>query len=276
MERGNFIVESAKKGPIYAFGEENNARNYNICMTNLYLHDIFNKRIKEENGEKFQLVDLAIANPPFVSSMREDVTTNHRLGELYFSYAISKSGSSYVKYLAKMLENVHEKGRVAILMPHGFLFKRNKIEYEVRKKLIEKNYIDAIIGLPEKLFYHTKIPVVLLLIDKAKKQNEILFMDASREFASNRKINYLAKENQEKIVKIYQTKESLENYSYLAKIKEIRKKDYDLTIKKYVQIHPKIERIDERETIKKIQKLEEENNYVKKQIRELMEKIQKL
>ena len=268
---GNFITEAAKLTNIYAFGEENNINSYNICITNLWIHDVYNKRIKENNYEEFQLVDLAIANPPFSSEIKEDIQMNRKIQDIYYRYDINQSTSTYVKYLVKMIESVHERGKVAIVVPHGFLFKKN--DYRIRSDLIYKNYIDAIIALPEKLFYNTKISVVILIIDKAKKRKGVLFIDASKEYTIKRKTNILAVENQEKIVETYKNYKEIENYSYIANYKEIKNNDYDLNISKYIQNKYEIEKINQDDTQKSIYNLEQERKEIQKQIEKLIQQI---
>lgn len=105
---GSFITESAKNADIIAFGEEINISNYNICNTNLWLHNIYNKRIKEDSKEEFQLVDIAIGNPPFVIN-NEDIVINEKVKDIYCKYDILPTASTYTKFLVKMLESVHEK-----------------------------------------------------------------------------------------------------------------------------------------------------------------------
>ena len=269
---GNFITESAKQANIYAFGEENNISNYNICITNLWLHDIYNKRIKVNSNEKFQEVDIAIANPPFVDDNKEALNTAENLEHLYH-YDVSPNASSYLKYLVMMLESIHIYGKMAIILPHGFLFKRTNEEYRLRQRLIKNNYIDAIIGLPEKLFYNTKIPVVILIINKSRRKDGVLFIDASKEFTSKRRTNILTVENQKKIVDIYQKYEDIKACSYVANLKEIEQKDYNLSINQYIQIENKTEQINVEEIKETLQCLENERLEIQKEITELMNNI---
>lgn len=256
---GNFMVQAAKNANIYVFGEEKNISNYNICITNLWLHDISNKRINEYDEEKIQQVDLAIGNPPFIDEKKSD---------------IFQGISNYTKYLYRMLENVHQYGKIAVILPHGFLFKKVKSEYKLRRRLVEENYIDAIIALPEKLFYETKIPVIILLINKNKKRKDILFIDASREYSSGRKNNILTKENQEKIISTYRNYEIIENYSYISNLSEIQRNDYDLNIKKYVKFNSEVESIDRQEIKNRILDLENEKENIQNEILNLIKNME--
>ena len=123
---GNFIIESARNADIIAFGDEINITNYNICNTNLWLHNIYNKRIKENNKEEFQLVDIAIGNPPFVSN-NEDSVINEKTKDIYYKYGVLINASTYTKFLVKMLESVHEKRKSINSITTWLLIQKNKI-----------------------------------------------------------------------------------------------------------------------------------------------------
>lgn len=260
---GNFIVECAKHAQIYSFGEETDNSNYNICITNLWLHDIINKRIKENSFEEVQPVDIAIANPPFKAE-------NGYNGKLNRNY-IKETSISYVQYLKLIIDSVNMSGKAAIVLPQGFLFKQSNAERSMRKELIDKNYIDAIISLPEKLFYNTRIPVIILIINKIRSQKYgILFIDASNEYTSKRKTNILTVQNQDKIAETYRKYVSLKNYSYVANLKEIQKNDYDLNIKKYVKSEENKECISKQEIEENIRYLEKERQEIEQKIKQLM------
>lgn len=265
---GNFIVESAKLANIYAFGEEKSIRNYNICMTNLWIHDINNKLIKQDTLEEIPQVRYAIANPPFKEDIKGSIQK-----ELYGDYYITPNADSYIKFLIKMINTIDENGRMAIILPQGFLFKKTNTEYELRKKLIEKKYIDSIIELPEKLFYRTKTPAIILIIDKAKKSNDILFIDASKEYESKRKTNILTEKNQEKIINIQNKRETIENFSYVSSIREVIENNYDLSVKRYIQVKSKIKQIDREETEMQIRRLENQIYEAQYKIKKAIEKM---
>lgn len=259
---GNFFVESAKTAQIFAFGEEPNISNFNICNTNLWLHDIRDKRINNEYGEYVEnsrMFDIAIANPPFSFGNIEIDT-------------ISTTASSYTQFLVAMLNSVNEKGKIEIILPHGFLFKKSKAEYHLRKYLVENGYLDAIIGLPDKLFYKTKIPVIILSMNKESRNKEILFIDASKEYISNRKTNILAIDNQNRIVNTYKNRNEINGFSRLVGIEEIIDNDFDLSIKKYINTANKIENIDVLEIENKIDILDSERKEIQEQIENIIHK----
>lgn len=252
---GAFLIESAKIANAKMYGEEKSSGIYNICKTNLWLNDTEEVEIMEDNLKYFK-ADFVITNPPFADNMNGK--DSHLL-------------SIYSKFLVKMIDSVNEYGKIAIVLPHGFLFKKS--DKYVRNKLIERNWIDSIIALPENLFYRTRIPVIILLLDKNRKKSNILFIDASNEFVSRRKVNYLSQESQDKIISTYREYKQVENYSYLSSIEEIRKNDYDLSIKKYVQIHKKMETIDKEKVERQIYELEEQRYKINQEINKLIKNM---
>lgn len=251
-ETGNFITESAKQAKIYSFGEENNLLNYDICITNLWLHDISDKRIGLNYEKKVELVDIAIANPPFTET---------------------GNTSGYIKYIDIMLKSTHKYGRVICIVPRGFLFKQTSQELYMRKRLLNDNYIEAIINLPEKLFYNTKIPVVILILEKRRNKNNILFIDASKEYAKKRKFNFLTEEMQDKIINTYRKYETLPNYSNVVDIEKIKENGYDLNIKLYVENNKEKENINPEEIKEELLYLKKEQKNIDEEIHNLIKKL---
>jgi len=134
-------------------------------------------------------------------------------------------------------------GRMAVVVPHGVLF-RGSSEGKIRQKLIEENLLDAVIGLPEKLFYGTGIPAAILVFRKDKTDNNTLFIDASREFKSGKNQNQLSEENIAKVVDTYKQRDARDKYSYVASLEEIQENDFNLNIPRYVDTFEEEEEID--------------------------------
>ena len=267
---GNFLVESARSGSIYAFGDESNISNYNICMTNLWLHNIENKKIDEIRIDQMPRVDYAISNPPFtINNMSKD---DERFEKIFYRYGVFENASSYSKFIVKMLESVNTNGKVSVIVPHGFLFKKTRSEYNLRLNLIQNSYIDAIIALPEKLFNGTKIPVVILVLQKKYKRDDILYIDASKEYVKERKRNILSEENQAKIIETYKNRIEKPNYSIKVDVKTIIKNDYDLNIKKYIKIKKEENHIDIKTENRELENLETELLSINTEIKEILGK----
>ena len=132
---------------------------------------------------------------------------------------------------------------MGVVVPHGVLF-RGSSEGKIRQQLIEENLLDAVIGLPEKLFYGTGIPAAILIFNKAKTEDTVLFIDASREFKSGKNQNQLSEDNITKIVETYRANTNVDKYAYVASLDEIRDNDYNLNIPRYVDTFEEEEEID--------------------------------
>ena len=167
--------------------------------------------------------------------------------------------------MVHMIETLKPKtGQMGVVVPHGVLF-RGSSEGKIRKQLIDENLLDAVIGLPEKLFYGTGIPAAILIFKKAKSSEDVLFIDASRKFKSGKNQNQLSDENIQKIVDTFRTRQNVDKYAYLANLSEIKENDYNLNIPRYVDTFEEEEEIDlmavraEREKLKaQLTKLETE------------------
>jgi type I restriction enzyme M protein len=132
---------------------------------------------------------------------------------------------------------------MGVVVPHGVLF-RGSSEGKIRKQLIEENLLDAVIGLPEKLFFGTGIPAAILLFKKQKTDNNVLFIDASREFKSGKNQNQLTEDNIQKVIDTYKARETADKYAYLASLDEIKENDFNLNIPRYVDTFEEEAEID--------------------------------
>ena len=135
-----------------------------------------------------------------------------------------------------------DDGAMAIILPHGVLF-RGDSEAKIRRKLLEDGYIDTVIGLPEKLFYSTGIPVCILVLKKCKKFDDVLFINAAKQFEKGKRQNYLTDEHIEVIIDTYRGRpNSIERYARRVQMDEIEENDFNLNISRYVSTaEPEIE-----------------------------------
>ena len=156
---------------------------------------------------------------------------------------------------------------MAIVLPHGVLF-RGAAEGKIRQILIEKNYLDAIIGLPVNLFYGTGIPTAVLIFKKNKKTKDIFFIDASKEFEKGKNQNNLTDLQVNKIVETYKNRKDIEKYAYLASFEEVKENDFNLNIPRYVDTFEEEEPIDILEVMKQLEKDNQEIEALEKEIKE--------
>jgi type I restriction enzyme M protein len=157
-----------------------------------------------------------------------------------------------------MLETMlEETGRVGVIVPHGVLF-RGSSEGKIRKQLIEENLLDAVIGLPANLFYGVGIPVAILVFKKQRTTNDVLFIDASREYDKVKTQNKLREQDLAKITKTYKSYKTIEKYAYRAKFDEIKENEFNLNIPRYVDTFEEEEEIDIPSVKKEIAGIEKE------------------
>ena len=177
-----------------------------------------------------------------------------------------------------MIEAATEKqGRVVVIVPHGVLF-RGSSEGRIRRKLIEDNLLDAVIGLPVNLFPTTSIPVAILIFDRSREKGgtnelrkDVLFIDASREYQSGKNQNMLLDEHTQKILQTYEARQSIDKYAHLALPKEIEENDYNLNIPRYVDTFEEEAEIDIAALQKEIDTLESELAEVRGKMRKIMD-----
>jgi type I restriction enzyme M protein len=205
--------------------------------------------------------DAIVANPPF--SLRWE--PNDSLGEdfRYKSYGLAPKSAADFAFLLHGFHFLSDEGTMAIILPHGVLF-RGGAEERIRTKLIQDSHIDTVIGLPSNLFYSTGIPVCILVLKKCKKFDDILFINASEYFERGKRQNQLSADHIEKIVSTYQFRKEEEKYSRRVGLKEIEKNDYNLNISRYISTAKTDEIIDLEQVNAELVSLEKKISEAKK------------
>jgi type I restriction enzyme M protein len=218
---------------------------------NMLLHDVEYQRFDIQNedtleaprhiNERFEAV---VANPPYSAKWSADAKFVD--DERYSAYQkLAPKSKADFAFIQHMIHQLDDNGTMAVVLPHGVLF-RGAAEGAIRRYLIEsKNYLDAVIGLPSNIFYGTSIPTCVLVFKKCRKEDEnVLFIDASAEFEKGKNQNILTDENVKKIVNTYTNRETIEKYSYAATLEEIKENDYNLNIPRYVDTFEEEESVD--------------------------------
>jgi len=228
------------------YGQETNITTYNLARMNMLLHgmkdtefDIFHgdtllnqwSLLNEMNPSKKEEFDAVVANPPF--SLRWE--PNDTLAEdfRFKSYGLAPKSAADFAFLLHGFHFLKQNGTMAIILPHGVLF-RSGAEEKIRTKLLTENSIDTIIGLPSNLFYSTGIPVCILILKKCKKKEDVLFINASEHFEKEKRQNTLDEKHINRIVETYQYRRDIERYSRKVSMEEIKKNGYNLNISRYV------------------------------------------
>lgn len=288
---GGLLVEAAKQvgGRNYAlFGMEVNGSTWALARMNMFLHGCDSARIewcntltspelKEEN--RLMKFNVVVANPPFsLDKWGADRAESDQFNRFWRGVP-PKSKGDYA-FLTHMIEVAFAKmGRVAVVVPHGVLF-RGGAEGKIRKKLIEENLLDAVVGLPVKLFPTTGIPVAILLFDRSRetggkneKRKEVLFIDASQEFESGKNNNRLAESHIEKIVQVFEKREDIPKFSHIASFEEIEENDFNLNIPRYVDTFEEEEEVDVMALQVEIEQLEGELAQVRSKMATILQEI---
>ena len=241
--------------------------------TNMLLHGVKYNDFDIQNGDTLeadafddQQFDAVVANPPFSAewSAAQKFNNDDRFSKA--GVLAPKSKADYA-FILHMIYHLNEGGTMACVAPHGVLF-RGAAEGKIRQFLIEKrNYIDAIIGLPANIFYGTSIPTCILVIKKCREENDnILFIDASKDFEKIKTQNKLRPEHIQKIVETYRERKEIEKYSHCATMQEIIDNDYNLNIPRYVDTFEEEEPIDIHAVMSEIKALEAKRADLDKQI----------
>ena len=268
IKMGQAVTPNSKgERDVSLFGMEANGATWALCKMNMFLHGFDQARVEWcdtlrnpaliENDALMKF-DIVAANPPFsldkwsVTSDSDDEGTDvrdpkdDRPFNRFHRGVPPKSKGDYA-FISHMIETtVADTGKVGVIFPHGVLFRGGQ-EGVIRRKLIEENLLDAVIGLPANLFYGTGIPAAILIFDRgrtASRRKDVLFIDASREFSQEKRQNRLREEDLTKVVKTYSAFKTVEKYAYRAKLQEIEENDYNLNIPRYVDTFVAEEEID--------------------------------
>lgn len=256
-------------------GQEVNGSTWALARMNMFLHGMDNAAIEWgdtinnpllKEGDALKKFDVVVANPPFsLDKWGAENATTDQYGRFYRGVP-PKSKGDYA-FVTHMIETLNEHGRAAVVMPHGVLF-RGSAEGKIRKQFIEDdNVLHAVIGLPANLFFGTGIPACVLVFDKSRgDKQEVIFIDASREFKSGKNKNQLRHQNLDKIYETFHNWELIDKYSYVASLNEIRENDYNLNIPRYVDTFEDEDPVDIVAVQKEINKTKEKLAEVEKQM----------
>jgi type I restriction enzyme M protein len=244
--RKNLGSSSKNQGIGKIYGQEKNITTYNLARMNMLLHGVKDSNfeifhgdslsndwdlLNEMNPSKKLEVDAVVANPPF--SYRWDLGEKLADDFRFKSYGIAPKSAADFAFLLHGFHFLKTEGVMAIILPHGVLF-RGGAEAKIRTKLLKDNNIDTVIGLPANLFFSTGIPVCILVLKKCKKFDDVLFINASEHFEKNKNQNHLRSEDIKKIVDTYQYRTEEVRYSRRVDFSEIEENDFNLNISRYV------------------------------------------
>ncbi|MGE0114092.1 MAG: type I restriction-modification system subunit M [Steroidobacteraceae bacterium] len=267
------VVEAQGDRNYALFGEEVNGATWALARMNMFIHskdaariewcDTLNSPTLVE-ADRLMKFNVVVANPPFsLDKWGAEHADNDRYKRFWRGVPPKSKGDW--AFITNMIERaLPQEGRVAVVVPHGVLF-RGGAEGRIRQKLIEENLLDAVIGLPANLFPTTSIPVAILVFDRARekggprqKVRSVLFIDASRDFIPGKNQNTLSDEHFKRIIASFKARKPIEKYAYLAKPEELAENDFNLNIPRYVDTFEEEAEIDVAAVQREIDQLEAE------------------
>lgn len=269
LTTASYMKNVHNRGMIKYFGQEKDSTPYRLARMNLMMHGVEYNDINVKHGDTLEsdwpdgvvdgkdnprMFDAVMANPPYSAHWnnkeRED-------DPRWREYGVAPKTKADYSFLLHCLYHLANDGRMAIVLPHGVLF-RGAAEGRIRKALIDKHQIEAVIGFPDKLFLNTSIPVCVLVLRKNRMDSDILFVDASKDFEKLKNQNRLRPEDVEKIVTTVIERKEIEKYSHLATLEEIKENDYNLNIPRYVDTFEEEAPIDMVKVVDDLEAIEQE------------------
>ena len=284
IECAHYLKEQGHNpASLFLFGQEKNLGTWAICKMNMVLHGLSDARI--EKGDtirdpkltkdgRLMVFDRVIANPPFsLDEWGWEVAGNDRYNR--FQYGIPPKNKGDLAFVQHMVASTRSDGMVGVVLPHGVLF-RQGAEGKIRKRLVEEDLFEAIIGLPSNLFYGTSIPAAILVLNRCKPkkhQGKVLFIYAACDFEAGKNQNHLRPQDIDRIVKAYRNFGDQDKYAKVAGLDEIRDNDYNLNISRYVDIVEEEERLDVREELKKLRQLDKERRKAEEEMNAFLKEL---
>jgi len=242
---------------LYLAGQEDNGTTWAICKMNMILHGVNSGHILQEdtlkdpqhveNGE-IKKFDRVLANPPFSQNYTK---TDLKHKDRFHTFMPETGKKGDLMFVQHMLSSLKANGKCAVVMPHGVLF-RSGDERDCRKRFIEDGVLEAVIGLPQGLFYGTGIPACIMVLNRegARERDGVFFINADREFKEGKAQNHLRQEDIEKITYVYRNMQEVDKYARLVSKADLEAEDFNLNIRRYVDNSPPAEPHDVRAHIK--------------------------
>lgn len=279
-------VQEHVTNKLYYYGQELNTTTYNLARMNLMMHDVDYSHMDLRNADTLEndwpdgvddkgvdhphSFDMVVANPPY--SAEWDNNDNKMKDPRFKEYGLAPKKKADYAFLLHGLYHLSQDGTMAIVLPHGVLFRGAK-EGKIRQAILEKNQLDAVIGLPEGLFYSTGIPTVVLVLKKNKTNRDVLFIDASRNFEKGKKQNILRQEDLDKIINTYKARKDVDKYAHVADFDEIKENDYNLNIPRYVDTFEPEPEIDLGELTKEMAETDKKINETQSELLTMMKEL---
>ena len=284
MGSGSLLLNAKKYAfaPEYIkyYGQEQNTSTYNLARMNMFLHGIVAENQHLRNGDTLDGdwptgeetdFNMVLMNPPY--SAKWSAAAGFLQDERFSDYGVlaPKSKADYA-FLLHGLYHLKNNGTMAIVLPHGVLF-RGAAEGKIREKLLRSGNIYAVIGLPANLFYNTSIPTCIIVLKKHRDGRDVLFIDASKKFNKGKKQNEMTDKHIDEVLALYSDRKTVEKESYLASFEDIEKNDFNLNIPRYVDNFEKEEDVDINALLQDMKKTDDELERVKSDFVSLLKEL---
>lgn len=293
---GSLLIKAYNQvpnGKAQIYGQESKGQNHSLARMNMFLHGIDDAKIAwgdtlanplHLENDKLMKFQVVVANPPFsldkwASGFAGESNDKFRMEAALdpynrFEWGVPPRSRGDYAFVLHMINSLAAGGRMAVVLPHGVLF-RAGAEGRIRKELIERNLLDAVIGLPENLFFGTSIPAAILVFKQNRNRQKTLFIDASQEgmYEKVRNQNKLREKDIKRILKAYDEYKFEDKYSYVATKEEIKENDYNLNIPRYVDTFEEEELVDLDEVKQNIANIKEELKEVESKMEQYLKEL---
>lgn len=263
------------------YGQEKISTTYNLARMNMLLHGVSFKHFDIKNDDTLEHpdhldkipFDAIVANPPYSAKWSADPKFLEDDRFSMYGTLAPKSKADYA-FICHMLYCLSDSGTMAVVLPHGVLF-RGASEGTIRRFIIEKkNWLDAVIGLPANIFYGTSIPTCILVFKKCREhEDNILFIDASKDYEAGKNQNRLRDSDVDKIINSYKERKDIDKYAHVATLKEIADNDYNLNIPRYVDTFEEEEEIDIKAVQKDLKDIDKQIEDVDKELNKYLKEL---
>lgn len=281
LEAYNYLKDKSSEQvarTLYFYGQEINISTFAIAKINMFLHGLDSADIRRgdtlanpqflNNLGSLQAFDIVVANPPYsIKDWEFELFKSDKYGRTEGYDQPPQKNADYA-FVLHILKSMNTNGRAGIVLPHGVLF-RSGSEGRIREQIIKNDLLEAVIGLPSKLFYGTGIPAAILIFNRNKpenKRNKVLIIDAERDFLEGKNQNTLRKQDIEKIIKAYDQYQDVDKYARVVNAKEIEGNEYNLNVRRYIDSSDEQEIIDVKQVWKDLKQLESERETIDKQV----------
>lgn len=262
------------------YGQELIPNTYNLARMNLILHGVDPENQHLSNGDTLDSdwptdeptnFDTVVMNPPY--SQKWDPKQGFLADPRFSDYGVlAPKGAADYAFLLHGFYHLKNTGTMAIVLPHGVLF-RTGAEFEIRKKLLENGFVYAVISLPPNLFYNTKIPTCIIVLKKDRAGRDVLLIDAQKQFIPSKGQNTLSKDNIERIIELYKNREDVEKEAHLASYDEIVANNFNLNTPRYIDTFEPSKAIDVSEEIKKYESIKKDSERIESEVINMLKEM---